>query len=149
MSRERERSEMEAASRRSIRPPPSAAEMMTSARLRSEAINTPVSDDDAVDPAAAALMSRVRLMMAVAGATTLVAIAAVLGVIGYRVFKSEGSVPAVEVTALLPKGARVVSISAADDRVIVGVDIDGAIEARTYDVKTLRPTGRLTFANEP
>lgn len=88
-------------------------------------------------------------MMVVAGATTLVAIAAVLGVIGYRVFKSEGSAPAVEVTALLPKGARVVSISAADDRVVVGVDIDGAIEARTYDVKTLRPTGRLTFANEP
>ena len=87
--------------------------------------------------------------MAVAGATTLVAIAAVLGVIGYRVFKSEGSVPPVEVTALLPKGARVVAISAAEDRLIVGVDIAGAIEARTFDVKTLRPTGRLTFANEP
>ena len=88
-------------------------------------------------------------MMAISGATTLIAIAAVLGVIGYRVFKSEGSAPLVEVTALLPKGARVVSISAAEDRVVVGVDVGGAIEARTYDVKTLRPTGRLTFANEP
>jgi hypothetical protein len=87
--------------------------------------------------------------MAISGATTLIAIATVLGVIGYRVFKSEGSAPQVEVTALLPKGARVVSISATDERIVVGVDIDGAIEARTYDAKTLRPTGRLTFANEP
>jgi hypothetical protein len=101
------------------------------------------------DPAAAAFMSRIRLMMGVAGATTLIAIAAVLAVIGYRFFKTEGSVPLVEVTALLPKGARVISVSAAEDRVVVGVEIDGTIEARTYDVKTLRPSGRLTFANEP
>src|SRR4051812_30425303 len=118
---------MEAASRRSIRPPPSAAEMMTSARLKSGAINTPVADDDAVDPAAAALMSRVRLMMAVAGATTLVAIAAVLGVIGYRVFKSEGSVPAGEGTALVAKGGRGGAILAAGDRGGRGVGIYGGV----------------------
>jgi hypothetical protein len=116
----------------------------------SGAISNPVSgDDEPVDPAAAAFMTKVRWMMAISGATTLIAIAAVLGVIGYRVFKSEGSAPLVEVTALLPKGARVVSISATDERIVVGVDVDGAIEARTYDAKTLRPTGRLTFANEP
>jgi hypothetical protein len=113
-------------------------------------MNDPVSgSEDTLDPAAAAFVTKVRWLMAVAGATTLIAIAAVLGVIGYRILKSEGSAPLVEVTALLPKGARVVSISAAEDRVVVGVDVDGTIEARTYDVKTLRPTGRLTFANEP
>jgi len=114
----------------------------------SGSISKPISDDDAADPAAG-FMSKVRWMMAISGATTLIAVAAVLGVIGYRVFKSEGSAPPVEVTALLPKEARVVSISSTEDRIVVGVEVGGAIEARTYDVKTLRPTGRLTFANEP
>jgi len=38
--------------------------------------------------------------MLIAGATTLIAITAVIGVIGYRVFKAEGSAAA-DVTALL------------------------------------------------
>lgn len=88
-------------------------------------------------------------MMAISAATTLIAIAAVLGVIGYRVFKSEGSAPLVEATALLPKGARVVVVAAADDRIVVTVELAGALEVRTFDVKTLRSTGRLIFATEP
>jgi hypothetical protein len=88
--------------------------------------------------------------MAISGATTLIAIAAVLGVIGYRVFKSEGSTPEpVEVTAMLPKGAAVVAITATDERIVVTVEVGGSLEARTFDVKTLRPTGRLKFALEP
>ena len=87
-------------------------------------------------------------MMLISGATTLVAIAAVVGVIGYRVFKAEGSAPA-EVTALLPKGARVIATAIAEDRIAVTVDIGGAIEIRTFDAKTLKPTGRLKFATEP
>ena len=88
-------------------------------------------------------------MMLIASATTFVAVAAVLGVIGYRIFKAEGSAPAAEVTALLPKGARVIAIAAADDRIVVTIDIAGAIEARTFDARTLRQTGRLRFATEP
>jgi len=113
----------------------------------SGSMSNPV-DDDVKDPAAG-FVSKVRWMMAISGATTLIAIAAVLSVIGYRVFKSEESALPVEVTALLPKDARVVSVSAAEDRIVVGVEVGGAIEARTYDAKTLRPIGRLTFANEP
>jgi len=86
--------------------------------------------------------------MLISGATTLMAIAAVVGVIGYRVFKAEGSAPA-EVTALLPKGARVIATAIAEDRIAVTVDIGGAIEIRTFDAKTLKPTGRLKFATEP
>jgi hypothetical protein len=37
----------------------------------------------------------------------------------------------------------------AGDRVVVTLDIGGAIEMRTFDVKTLRETGRLRFATEP
>ena len=106
-------------------------------------------DDEApLDPAAARIVAKVRWLMLIAGATTLIAIAAVIGVIGYRVFKAEGSAPA-DVTALLPKGARVISAAVAEDRIAVTLDVGGAIEIRTFDVKTLKPTGRLRFATEP
>jgi hypothetical protein len=103
--------------------------------------------DDSLDPQAAQFVSRVRWMMMIAGATTLVAVAAVIGVIGYRVFKSEGSVA--EATALLPKGARVIATAATDDRLVVTLDIAGAVEVHAFDLKTLKRVGRLKFANEP
>jgi hypothetical protein len=106
-------------------------------------------DDEApFDPAAARIVAKVRWLMLIAGATTLLAIAAVIGVIGYRVFKAEGSASA-DVTALLPKGARVIATAVAEDRIAVTVDVGGAIEIRTFDVKTLKPTGRLRFGTEP
>jgi hypothetical protein len=106
-------------------------------------------DDEApLDPAAARIVAKVRWLMLIAGATTLVAIAAVIGVIGYRVFKAEGSAAA-DVTALLPKGARIISAAVAEDRIAVTLDVGGAIEIRTFDAKTLKPTGRLRFATEP
>ena len=95
------------------------------------------------------MVAKVRWLMLISGVTTLVAIAAVIGVIGYRVFKTEGSAPAADVTALLPKGARIVATAVAEDRIAVTVDVGGAIEIRTFDAKTLKPTGRLRFATEP
>ncbi len=87
--------------------------------------------------------------MLIASATTFIAIAAVLGVIGYRVFKSEGSVTQADVTALLPKGARIISTAVAEDRIAVTIEVSGALEVRTYDIKTLKPAGRLRFVTEP
>ena len=107
-----------------------------------------MSDEQPLDPQAARFVSRVRFMMAISAATTLIAIAAVLGVIGYRVFKSVGS-SAADVTAMLPKGARIVATAATDERIVVTVEIAGATEIRTFDAKTLRPLGRLKFATEP
>jgi hypothetical protein len=113
-------------------------------------MSIPLSHDEHIDPAAASIVGKVRWLMLISGATTLVAIAAVVGVIGYRVFRIEGSVPPpAEVAAALPKGARVVAITAAQDRIVVTVDVGGALEARTFDLATLRPTGRLTFTMEP
>jgi len=94
------------------------------------------------------MVAKVRWLMVISGATTLIAIAAVIGVIGYRVFKAEGSAAA-DVTALLPKGARVISAAVAEDRIAVTLDVGGAIEIRTFDAKTLKPAGRLRFAIEP
>jgi len=106
-------------------------------------------DDKPLDPAAAAIVAKVRWLMIISGVTTLVAIAAVMGVVGYRVFRSEGSAARADVTAVLPKGARVVAIAAAADRLVVTIELGGALEARTFDLKTLAPLGRLRFATEP
>ena len=95
------------------------------------------------------MVAKVRWLMIISGATTLIAIAAVLGVIGYRLFKSEGSATVADVTALLPKGARVVSTTASDDRIVVTIENAGTFEVRTFDLRTLKPTGRLRFATEP
>jgi hypothetical protein len=112
-------------------------------------MSDPMADDPSPDPAAG-FVARVRWMMLVSGLTTLIAIAAVVGVIGYRIFRSEGSAaPAADVTALLPKGARVVSTAVAEDRIAVTLDVSGAVEIRTFDLKTLQPAGRLRFAPEP
>src|SRR5437763_5716801 len=155
--RERESSATRVASRRSSRSPASSA-ATTTVSLRACAMSNPTADDelDPASPGAARMFARVRLMMAIAGATTLIAVAAVLGVIGYRLFRAEGSAPAVsettapeDITALLPKGARLIATAAAGDRIAVTIEVGGATEIRTFDVKTLKPVGRLRFATEP
>jgi hypothetical protein len=100
-------------------------------------------------PEQAALFARVRRMMLIAGLTTMVAIAAVLVAIGYRLFRVGESAPATDTTAMLPKGARILSIAVAGDRLVVTVDLNGSTEILTYDAKTLKPAGRLKFATEP
>ena len=97
-----------------------------------------------------ALTSRVRRMMLIAGLTTALGMGAVLIAIGYRLFRGDGSVPpSADVTASLPKGAKIVSTGVAGDRLLVTVDIRGAIEIRTFDARTLKPAGQLKFVNEP
>ena len=73
----------------------------------------------------------------------------VIGLIGYSFYGSGGSLGPAEVTALLPKGAKIVSTAVADGRIAVTLEVGGAVEVRTFDLKTLRPTGRLRFATEP
>ena len=87
--------------------------------------------------------------MLISGLTTMLAVAVVIGIIGYRVFKNEGSSAPADVTALLPKGARVLSTAVSDDRIVVTIENGGAIEIRSFDLKTLLPIGRLRFKNEP
>jgi hypothetical protein len=112
-------------------------------------MSNPLADDDQpLDPEAARMVAKVRWLMLISGVTTLIAIAAVIGVIGYRVFKGEGSAPA-DVTALLPKGSRIIATAVAEDRITVTVDTGSGIEIRTFDAKTLKPAGRLRFAIEP
>jgi hypothetical protein len=106
-------------------------------------------DEKELDPAAARIVANVRRLMVISGLTTLLAVFAVLGVIGYRLFRAEGSAPPAEYSAVLPKGARVVSMAVAGDRIVVAVEIAGTLEIHTFDAVTLKPAGRLTFAPEP
>ena len=106
-------------------------------------------DDKPLDPEAARIVSRVRWMMAISALTTLLAVIAVLGVVSYRLLRSDGSAAATDVTALLPKGARIIATGVAEDRIAVTVDVNGILEIRTFDLRSLRQTGRLRFATEP
>jgi hypothetical protein len=113
-------------------------------------MSDPANDDEKpLDPAAARIVAKVRWLMLISGFATVLGIAVVIGVVGYRVFRSEGSAAQVDVTALLPKGARIVSTAVTEDRIVLTLDVGGTAEIRTFDLKSLRQTGRLRFAAEP
>jgi hypothetical protein len=109
----------------------------------------PNADDKPLSPEQAAIVARVRWLMVISGIATMLGIAVVIGVIGYRVFKSDGRAGPTEAVALIPKGGRVVQTAVAGDRIVVTIDVGGALEVRTFDAATLRPEGRLRFATEP
>ena len=104
-------------------------------------------DEKPLDPAQVRLVTKVRWLMLISGFATVLGIAVVIGLIGYRVFKDEGR--EVDVIATLPKGAKVISTSALADRIAVTIEINGALEIRTFDSRSLKATGRLRFATEP
>jgi hypothetical protein len=106
-------------------------------------------DFPAQSPEQAALFQKVRRMMLIASVTTAVAIAAVLVAIGYRLFTAEGSSAVKDVTATLPKGARIYATAVAGDKLVLMLEVNGATEIRTFDAQTLKPAGRLKFATEP
>lgn len=96
----------------------------------------------------ASLLARARVMMIISGLTTALAIAAVVAIIGYRMLAA-GSVVTADGVVTLPKGARVISATASAGRLAVLVEAGGVSELHTFDIKTLKETGRLRFATEP
>ncbi len=88
--------------------------------------------------------------MMIASATTFIALAVVLGVIGYRVFRLEGSAPAISsADATLPAGAKVISTAIGDGHLAVTIETGAGIEIRLFDLRTLKPVGRLPFTIKP
>jgi hypothetical protein len=109
-------------------------------------------DEKPLDPEAARAVVQVRRLMMIASATTFIAVAIVLGVIGYRVFHLEGrasQAAAFDVAAVLPAGAKVVSTAIGEGRIVLTVEIAGVIELRTFDLNTLKPLGSLRMAPKP
>jgi hypothetical protein len=106
----------------------------------------------AVDPnpeQTALMMARVRKLMLIGGLTIALGVGAIFMVIGYRVFRSEGSVTTTDTTATLPKGARILATTVSGDRILVTLDIAGQTEIRSFDARTLKPAGALRFATQP
>ena len=102
-------------------------------------------------PEQAALFARVRRMMLIAGLTSALAVVVVLIAVGYRLYRGEGSTTAAatDITAALPKGARITATAVAGDRLLLTLDIGGVTEIRSFDARTLKPAGRLKFVSEP
>jgi len=100
-----------------------------------------------LDPEAARVVAKVRRLMMIATMTTFIAVAAVIAVIGYRVFKGEERVQVLQsVSATLPAGTKVLSSAIGEGRVILTVEVNGAIELLSFDLTTLRPLGRVRLA---
>ena len=106
-----------------------------------------MSDDRPLNPEAERAIAKVRRLLMIASVTTFVAVAAVLAVIGYRVFHLGESAPApgrlVDVSATLPAGAKVVSTAVSNDHIVVTIDVAGTTEIWTFDPDTLKPLGKL------
>jgi hypothetical protein len=102
-------------------------------------------EDAPLDPAQASIVARVRWLMVISGVATVVGIAVVIGVVGYRLFHVGGSPSHPEVTAHLPKGAKILQTAVTGGRVVVTLDVNGAMEVQIFDLKTLQSIGRLKF----
>jgi len=133
---------------RSTRPPASAAVMVTDSVALSVMVQEMADENEKpLDPQAARIVAKVRWLMMIASLTTFVAVAAVLGVIGYRFFKGGERAPvAPDVSVVLPAGARVLSSAIGDGRFVLTVEINGAIELLSFDLNTLGPVGRTRLA---
>ena len=124
--------------------------MMTnlSGRARSGLTANLTSKGEGTESETAGLVARARTMMLISGLTTVLAIAAVVTVIGYRMYAGVGNSP-IEDTMTLPKGARIVSMAGSGGRLAVMVDNNGAIELHVFDLKTMKESGHLRFNSEP
>ncbi|MGB7937547.1 MAG: hypothetical protein WCF72_02835 [Pseudolabrys sp.] len=108
-----------------------------------------MSDDNEkpLDPETARVVAKVRRLMMIATMTTFIAVAAVIAVIGYRVFRGEERVQAVQsVSATLPAGTKVLSSAIGEGRLVLTVEVNGAIELYSFDLNTLKPLGRVRLA---
>ncbi len=99
------------------------------------------------DPDAERAIARVRRLMMIASVTTFLAVAAVLVVIGYRIFHLGESAspppPPAQAVPALPAGAKVLSSAVGEGRIVLTVEVNGAIELYSFDLATLRPLGHV------
>jgi hypothetical protein len=115
-----------------------------------------------LDPDATRALGNIRRLMLASNLFMVVAIGAVLAVVGYRIYRTEPALPPpppvaalapakipLDMTLTLPRGARILGTAIAGDRLVITIQIDGATEIRTFDIKTLQPAGRLSFATVP
>jgi hypothetical protein len=110
-----------------------------------------MSDERSLSPEAERAIRRVRRLMMIASVTTFLAVAAVLVVIGYRVSSLGESAPppSADMTTVLPANAKVVSSAVGEGRIVLTVEVDGAVELYSFDLNTLRPLGHIRLERKP
>ncbi|MFG1376983.1 DUF6476 family protein [Xanthobacter autotrophicus] len=104
--------------------------------------------EEALTPEQERIIRRFRRFSTLSMLVMVLGVAAVFGVIGYRMIRAKPMATG-EMTALLPKGAKIIATAVSGDVVVLTLDVGGATEIRTFDARTLAPAGRLRFAEEP
>ncbi|ABS67228.1 hypothetical protein [Xanthobacter versatilis] len=104
--------------------------------------------EEALTPEQERIIQRFRRFSSLSMLVMVLGVAAVFGVIGYRMIRAK-PIATGEITALLPKGAKITATAVSGDVVVLTLDVGGAVEIRTFDARTLAPAGRLRFAEEP
>jgi hypothetical protein len=105
-------------------------------------------EEKPLDPAQAAIVRKLKRMSLVSGLIMIGGFLVVFGVIAYRLSTGGGSggAPAwIDATVPLPAGARVLSTTASDGRLVVTIEVGGITEVRFFDLKTMESRGRVTF----
>ena len=110
---------------------------------------SPPFEEKPLDPAQVRIVERVRWLMLLSGAATVIGIAVVVAVIGYRFLHLQGSTVPFEVTAQLPKGAHIIRTNVGSSRIAVTLEANGVTEIHLFDLKTLRPVGKLKLTPTP
>jgi hypothetical protein len=114
--------------------------------------------DQKLSEADAHFVARVRRFMLFAVGGTFLALAVVLALIGYRLYSSgESAAPvtaapaqvAAPVSATLPAGAKVLGTTIGDGHIVLTVEVNGAVELRTFDLYSLKPLGRVRLSPQP
>ena len=94
-----------------------------------------------------ATVARVRWLMIISALTTAIAIAAVIGVVGYRfsTAATASSTPSSMAPCSYPRARTSIPPTISEGRIVVTFDLAGATEVRFFDLKTLQLVGQLHF----
>jgi hypothetical protein len=104
-------------------------------------------DEKPLDPAQEAIVRKLKRMSLVSSLVMIGGFLVVFGVIAYRMSTGGGgSTPKwIDATLPLPAGARVISTTASEGRLVVTIEVGGITEVRFFDLQTMESRGRVTF----
>jgi hypothetical protein len=104
-------------------------------------------DKEELTPEQQQLVSRVRRLMALPLLVMALGFLTVFGVIGYRLyFKTpQRASPPLEKVLNLPRGAKVLSATVGDGKLVVTVEAAGVTEILFYDLQSMQPSGRFVI----
>lgn len=113
-------------------------------------LNQPEPDSqEPLSPEQERVLRKFRRFSSISMLVMMLGLASVFGVIAYRMLRGKTPPTPGEITATLPKDARILTTAISDGLVVLTLEVNGTVEIRTFHVDTLAPAGRLRFAVEP